>query len=220
MSVYALASGALVMVAAAAGWFAFVAGLRAGRMRERAATNRYLHDSVLPAFEAFGLATPSDEEHAPVRLADLRRTARAQAGVLRRGLADPVERDRIDGIGRNIDLVARDFAVEGLSVDVDARFDEVLPGPRQVAMREALREALRNTVKHSGADRVEIRVVPGTDGVTVESLDRGLGFEVDSRPPGFGITESIMARMREVGGTGVVVSRPGVGTRVTLWVPR
>jgi len=219
MTVYALTCGALVVVAVA-GWSAFVAGLRAGRMRERAATNRFLHDSVLPTFEAFGLTTPSDESHAPVKLADLRRTARAQAGVLRRGLADPVERDRIDGIVRNIDLVVRDFAMEGLWVEVDAMVDEVLPGPRQVAVREALREALRNTVKHSGADRAEVRVAPNGNGIAVESLDRGIGFDVDSRPSGFGITESIMARMREVGGTGVVVSRPGVGTRVTLWVPR
>lgn len=218
MTVYALACGALVVVAA--GWFAFVAGLRAGRMRERAATNRYLHDSVLPTFEAFGLATPSDEEHAPVKLADLRRTARAQAGVLRRGLTDPPARERIDGMARNIDQVVRDFAVEGLDVELDVLADEVLPGPRQVAVREALREALRNTVKHSGVDRAEVRVMPSDTGIAVESLDRGVGFDMDGRPPGFGITESITARMREVGGTGVVVSRPGVGTRVTLWVPR
>lgn len=219
MALFALAWCALAGVAVA-GWFAHAAGVRAGQARERAETNRFLHDSVLPTFEAFGLAMPSDDARAAVKLADLRRTARAQAAVLRRGLARRAGRDRINGLGREIGQLLEDFTVEGLRVDLTAHVDGVLPERRQLAVREALREALRNTVKHAGVDRTQVRVSERDGGIAVEALDHGIGFDLRSRPPGFGISESIVVRMREVGGTGAVVSQPGVGTRVTLWVPR
>lgn len=219
MELFALACGALIG-AGVAGWFAYGAGLRAGRTRERVATNRFLHDSVLPTFEAFGLATPSDQTRAPTKLAELRRIARAQANVLRRGLAAKDVRGQVVGLGHDIDRVLEDFAGQGLRVDLTAHIDGVLPEPRQVAVREALREALRNTIKHAGVDRTQVRVSERNGGIAVEAWDQGSGFDARSKPPGFGITESIVARMREVGGTGAVVSEPGVGTRVTLWVPR
>lgn len=213
MEFYALALGLAVV----AGWCAFVFGIRAGRGRERAATNRYLHDSVLPTFEALGFVTASDNELAPVKLAALRREARAQASALRRSLAGAA---RVDGLGRNLDLVILDYAREGLRVELAAEIDDVLSEPRQTAVREALREVLRNTVKHSGVDRAEIRVSERDGGIAVEAVDRGIGFDVARRPAGFGISECIVARMAEVGGSGTVVSSPGEGTRVTLWVPR
>ncbi|TDP95054.1 sensor histidine kinase [Labedaea rhizosphaerae] len=219
MELFALACGAL-LGAAVAGWTAYGAGLRAGRARERVATNRFLHDSVLPTFEAFGLATASDESRAATKLAELRRVARAQATVLRRGLASTQRTDQVIGLGHDIDRVLADFAGEGLRVELTAQVDGVLPEPRQAAVREALREALRNTVKHAGVDRTRVRVSERDGGIAVEAWDEGSGFDARDRPPGFGIRESIVARMREVGGTGAVVSEPGVGTRVTLWVPR
>jgi signal transduction histidine kinase len=53
----------------------------------------------------------------------------------------------------------------------------------------------------------------------VTTRDHGTGFSPDARPSGFGIGESIKARLAEVGGTASVESAPGSGTRVTLWVP-
>jgi signal transduction histidine kinase len=56
-------------------------------------------------------------------------------------------------------------------------------------------------------------------GIAVVARDQGEGFDVRERPPGFGITQSILARLAEVGGHGTVDSQPGRGTRVTMWVP-
>ena len=66
---------------------------------------------------------------------------------------------------------------------------------------------------------VVVRVEEQEGGVAVITRDHGAGFSIDTRPAGFGISESITARLAEVGGTARVESAPGNGTRVTLWVP-
>jgi len=54
----------------------------------------------------------------------------------------------------------------------------------------------------------------------VITRDHGAGFSAADHPAGFGISESITARLAEVGGTSLVESGlAGGGTRVTLWVP-
>jgi signal transduction histidine kinase len=56
-------------------------------------------------------------------------------------------------------------------------------------------------------------------GIQVVVRDHGRGFAVADAGPGFGIRESILGRLREVGGWAGVRAEPGAGTRVTLWVP-
>jgi signal transduction histidine kinase len=53
----------------------------------------------------------------------------------------------------------------------------------------------------------------------VIARDHGTGFDADTVPAGFGITNSITARLVEVGGSAKIESAPGKGTRVTMWVP-
>ncbi|HYS38732.1 MAG TPA: ATP-binding protein, partial [Pseudonocardiaceae bacterium] len=89
----------------------------------------------------------------------------------------------------------------------------------RMAVRDAVREAMRNTMKHAGTTEVVLRVEHRDQGVAVIARDHGTGFDEADRPPGFGISNSIMARLAEVGGTSTVESSPGRGTRVTLWVP-
>ena len=48
-----------------------------------------------------------------------------------------------------------------------------------------------------------------------EEAPRGVGFAFDR----FGVRESIMGRVRRLGGTATVVSRPERGTEVHLRVP-
>jgi signal transduction histidine kinase len=53
---------------------------------------------------------------------------------------------------------------------------------------------------------------------TIDVLDDGVGFDRAAVPAGrLGLSDSIEARMRALpGGTAVVVSQQGVGTRVTI----
>jgi signal transduction histidine kinase len=55
--------------------------------------------------------------------------------------------------------------------------------------------------------------------VQITVRDHGVGFDVRQTGPGFGLRQSVIARLEEVDGTVSVWSEPGRGTRVTLWAP-
>ncbi|WP_228713565.1 MULTISPECIES: sensor histidine kinase [Prauserella] len=213
LGVLLTATGALVLLGLGTR-LALAYGIRTGRLAERAAQQRRLHDTVLQALEAMALPGDGDAE-------DLRRMARAEAIELRRHLES--ESGGEGGrLAEKLAALAADMARDGLRAQlVAAEPDgETLSEVRQIAVRDAVREALRNALKHSGADTALVRVEQRDGGIATIIRDHGTGFSPESRPPGFGISESIVARLAEVGGTAKIESSPGKGTRVTLWVPR
>jgi signal transduction histidine kinase len=195
-------------------------GIRRGRAAEHARIDRDLHDGVLQVLEAMALPVPVDADAAQVQLAELRGIARAQAMELRRALDRPSDAAP-SVLGEDLAGLAAEMTREGLRAqlvfaDVD---DGELSEARRVAVRDAVREALRNTMKHAGIHDVVVRVEQRDNGIAVIARDHGTGFDAEHAPPGFGITNSITARLVEVGGSAKIESAPGKGTRVTLWVP-
>ncbi|MBB5854078.1 sensor histidine kinase [Amycolatopsis umgeniensis] len=214
------ATGALVLIGLGTR-LALAYGIRNGRIAERARQHRVLHDSVLQTLEAIALANKGD----PVaRLAEVQRLARAQSMELRQTIENEAS-DRSEAgsrpLGEKLASLAAEMARDGLRAQlvIAELDDDTLSEVRQIAIRDAVRESLRNTLKHAGTDKVVVRVEEQEGGVAVITRDHGAGFSLDSRPAGFGISESITARLNEVGGTARVESAPGNGTRVTLWVP-
>ncbi|SDY97982.1 Signal transduction histidine kinase [Amycolatopsis xylanica] len=203
--------------------FALGIGMREGRQAERLRYQRVMHDGVLQTLEAMSMATPSDRTQAADRLDELRAAARAQAAEIRRELVgvEPPEVDR--GLAAELAEVATEMARDGLRTQlVAAESDQELKlsQARRDAMCDAVREAMRNTIKHAGTNQVVLRIEEREGGIAVVARDHGDGFSMREQPPGFGISQSIIARLAEVGGRGTIDSRPGRGTRVTLWVPR
>jgi signal transduction histidine kinase len=94
------------------------------------------------------------------------------------------------------------------------------PPPRVVtALRESAGEAIRNVSRHAGVDDVTVQLSTTPLGqVVVEVRDAGRGFD-PARMPGFGVSESILARMGQVGGQARIESSPGMGTTVRLLWP-
>lgn len=223
-------------------------GIRAGRHAEHVRTLRALHDTVLQTLEGIVLfgsnpAVPDTERLDRVisaarrQSADLRETldelAAGASGATADCPAPPASRpgttvDGAPGTGADLreELVtalaapAADLARLGVRLDVDgATVSDVRLSP---AMSEALRssahEALVNVVRHAQASRVTVRAAAAAGQVRVVVEDDGHGF--DSRAaPGFGIQQSILGRLRDVGGDAEVRSAPHRGTRVTMWVP-
>ncbi|WP_020669096.1 sensor histidine kinase [Amycolatopsis nigrescens] len=208
-------TGALVLIGLGTR-LALAYGIRHGREAERAQQHRALHDTVLQTLEALALPGRGNAEQ---QLTELRRLARAQAVELRATLETAAEAGTRP-LGEKLAALAAEMARDGLRAQlVMAELDsDTLSEARQIAVRDAVREAMRNTVKHSGTDQVVVRVAESGGGIAVTIRDHGAGFTATSKP-GFGISESITARLAEVGGTALVESAPGEGTRVTLWVP-
>lgn len=216
-----LATAALVLTGLGTR-LALAYGTRNGRLAERAQQHRRLHDTVLQTLEAMALSSPGDPEE---RLVEIQRLARAQAMEIRHTIESAASERAEAGsrpLGEKLAALAAEMARDGLRAQlvVAELDDDTLSEVRQIAIRDAVREAMRNTMKHSGTDRVVVRVEERDGGIAVITRDHGSGFSAADHPAGFGISESITARLAEVGGTSLVESGlAGGGTRVTLWVP-
>ena len=221
LGVVVTATGALILVGVGTR-LALAYGIRNGRLAERARQHRMLHDTVLQTLEVLALPGTGTAEQ---QLGDLRRMARAQALDMRNTIEKASRESAAEAarpLGEKLTALAAEMAREGLRAQVViAELDEdTLTEVRQIAIRDAAREAMRNTLKHGGTDQVVVRVDEREGGVAVTIRDYGTGFDGTAQPAGFGISESINARLAEAGGRALVESAPGGGTRVTLWMPR
>ena len=87
-----------------------------------------------------------------------------------------------------------------------------------LAFLGAATEAMNNAAKHGAAKSLTIYVEPDDDdGVICSIKDDGKGFVVGEETAGFGMANSMVGRMSDVGGTVTVKSTPGTGTEVVLW---
>jgi PAS domain S-box-containing protein len=82
-------------------------------------------------------------------------------------------------------------------------------------------EALNNTLKHSSAKVVTVRVAIDNDAVSLQVCDDGIGFEPGSvsGKGGIGLI-SIQERAEQLGGSFAFESTPGEGTKLSVMIPR
>lgn len=192
---------------------------RAAEQEAMAAAQRTLHDRVLAALILIAGRVPDADA---VR-AECRRAAQAVAAL---GCSVIPADGVIDGTELRRRLEA-EADVEATSTGVDVRVrqrdaDRPLLVPARVcdAVCGAVAECLRNVGRHSGVQRAMVMLTVNADaGLAVEVIDHGRGLP-PGFVPGFGIRNSVIARLREVGGDARVETLAGGGTRVTLhWRP-
>ena len=145
------------------------------------------------------------------QLAGAERGLRALISHLER--ANP-EFDTLDEIlDAEIDAFARRCRAH---LDLDAPANLLLDSHSQaVAIRSVLREALTNISKHSGAQRVRIRIEAGPAGILLEIEDDGHGFDPAAiHTDALGLA-GMSQRVDLLGGDFDVLSRIGGPTVVT-----
>ena len=184
--------------------------------RARDDVARVLHDTVLQTLALVERRTTDSDP-------DLARTAREADRELRRFLfgsatrADDTLEQRVRAA---VERAARHHdaaATVPISVSV---IDTAPPPPDAVAdaVASAVGEAVANALEHAAASRIVVFVETDDDGDVFASVrDDGSGFDTDEQRSGHGVDESIVARMRAVGGRAELVSAPGVGTEVRVW---
>lgn len=180
------------------------------RMRERSRIEALLHDSVLVALLASSRRPDS--------------AAAAALDALER--LDSLEHRNPDDSSEPVDAKTWLWRVQASTTQLDpnARFSHSgqraspIPAELAEAMLEASAEALRNSVIHAGPASRAVHVRLGESGVEVTVLDDGRGFDPEAvEEARLGVRVSIRDRMLTLpGGHAVVVSRPGLGTRVTI----
>ena len=139
--------------------------------------------------------------------------ARRSVSALRMGvLANSTLLEAIGQIGRE------------LMADSKIKFETKLEGPpyplsepREANLLRIAQEALTNAVRHSGADRIQVRLAYQPGAVALEIQDNGRGMS-DLAREGFGVS-GMRDRARQVGGLIDIRTQISGGTRVFVMVP-
>ncbi|MEV7097630.1 ATP-binding protein [Amycolatopsis sp. NPDC051045] len=221
LALVAAAVTALAIVLLVAGSMRVALGLgeQRGRAAERERHRRDVHDTVLQVMESLALPAPGDALDPRGSLDQVRRTARAHALRLRLSLDGDAPAEP-GGLEHRLGALAVEMTADGLRVDL-----VVLAKPTEVpeavvnALHDATREALRNTLKHAKTAKAVVCLEARDGVVTVSVRDHGTGFDLGASRAGFGIENSIHARMAEIDGAARIDSAPGHGTRVVLSAP-
>jgi signal transduction histidine kinase len=196
-------------------------------MEERARLARDLHDSVtqllysVNLFAAVGRQAYSLGDMAQVTncltelgliaqqalkemrllVYELRPLALAQEGLV------GALRQRLDAVERRA----------GVQAQLQAEITLDLPKQVEEALYHIAQEALNNALKHAAATTVTVLIEATSGQIILEVTDNGSGFELEATAGkgGLGLT-SMRERIEKLGGTLVVLSRPGEGTKVRV----
>jgi signal transduction histidine kinase len=218
---------------------------QAAVMRERQRLARDLHDAVSQALSSISLMSqslvsawrrdPAEGERRARRLEELSRLAfsemRALLRELRPASADQgVESTATAGVGdvKKLGLAAalQRFALMLAPQTPSIRLDFAGYGPQSVRLEESLylicREALSNAIRHSGANRVDVRATVDGDVLTLCVQDEGRGFDPaessERSEHGIGL-HTMSERAAVLGGVCEIRSSPCRGTTVCIRIP-
>ena len=124
-------------------------------------------------------------------------------------------------LGTTLESVKHRFGRMGLEVNWHGTGQVLLPSDVLDAFLLALAECLENVRRHSGVRQADVTITDDTTTVRAMVTDSGVGFDlagIDEDKLGF--TESVVGRLREVGGNARLFSSEGSGTTVVLEVPK
>lgn len=109
----------------------------------------------------------------------------------------------------------------GIEPELDIQLPDAIPVEAKTNLFRNVSEALNNVEKHSNATRVSLKAEAIGGGVSVVIVDNGTGFVVAEslfRPGHLGLV-AMRERAQLAGGWCRLDSEPGIGTRVSFWIP-
>ncbi|MFZ7088548.1 sensor histidine kinase [Curtobacterium sp. RRHDQ10] len=124
-------------------------------------------------------------------------------------------------LGQTLESVKQRFGRMGLEVSWHGTGQVLLPSHVLDAFLLALAECLENVRRHAGVEEAHVTIVHDASMVRAMVTDSGVGFELGTvSEERLGFKESVVNRLREVGGDARLFSAPGSGTTVVLEAPR
>jgi len=194
---------------------------------ERRSISRELHDEVgqslgIMLMEVGRLSNQlasSDEksrellEHIKAVAERIVQTVRNMALLLRPSMLDDL------GLVPAVEWYARELSRQGgVEVKVHAEnVSENLPDEVKVCVYRVIQEALNNAQRHAHAKNALVELTQSGDATRVRITDDGSGFDA-KRTRGMGLL-GMEERVKRLGGTINIDSRPGAGTTITVELP-
>jgi signal transduction histidine kinase len=124
-------------------------------------------------------------------------------------------------LGTTLESVKQRFGRMGLEVSWHGTGQVLLPSDVLDAFLLALAECLENVRRHSGVTDAHVTITDDDTTVRAMVTDAGVGFELkDIDEARLGFKDSVVGRLKEVGGNARLFSSPGAGTTVVLEVPK
>jgi two-component system, NarL family, sensor histidine kinase LiaS len=106
-------------------------------------------------------------------------------------------------------------------IDISWEMDANIQLPKGIEdhLFRIVQEALSNTLRHSKATTMEIKLQHPPDAIRLTVRDNGIGFDMDNQKhASYGLV-SMRERVNEVGGSINIVTAPDKGTRIEIRVP-
>jgi two-component system, NarL family, sensor kinase len=191
--------------------------------RARRRLSQQLHDDALQVLLAAGqdldAGLRGDEAMLERGREELRLAVHRLQDVIR-GL-DPSAIEH-GGLAGGIDAVVEEWARRG-GFSADVRVDSAASSPHDGLVFSIVRELVSNAAKHSEAAQFGVEVARAGDELQIEVFDDGRGMDLER--PGTAVREghiglaSCGERVAAAGGTTVIDSAPGSGTRISITLP-
>ncbi len=201
--------------------------------RERKSIAVTLHDEVAQTLAAARMridmlrSLPGDNEYRQIieQAQELLSHSIRQTRALMTDISNPVLYDM--GLRSAVEALAEQIK-DRHGIQVKCSFEGNLDSLSQdlnVMVFQVVKELLQNVVKHSGARGASIRIIEDKNSIRTIVADDGAGFDVDSMNSadyiegGFGLF-SIRERVKSFNGSIQIKSRPGIGSEVTVVLPK
>jgi signal transduction histidine kinase len=194
---------------------------------ERRAISRELHDQVGQSLNALlvdlgnlAAVTPQGDEEAGRLLSTAKKLAEESVRALR-NMSLLLRPSMLDDFGLvpALHWQAREVSRRtGMRVDVEAEEEaEELPDEHKTCVYRVVQEALHNCSRHAEARNVRIAVRQEPERLVLTIRDDGRGFDT-ARVRGLGLL-GMEERVKNLGGTFVVLSGAGLGTKLIVELP-
>jgi signal transduction histidine kinase len=187
---------------------------------------RLLHDTVLAtltllAHSGFGVTPDALRAQAAEDARLLRHLRLGSTPQPQESGAYNLETAEESPLGQTLESVKQRFGRMGLEVSWHGTGQVLLPSHVLDAFLLALAECLENVRRHAGVTEAHVTIIHDDTMVRAMVTDAGVGFELNGvSEERLGFKESVVNRLREVGGGARLFSAPGAGTTVVLEAPR
>jgi PAS domain S-box-containing protein len=195
--------------------------------QERARIGRELHDNVSQRLALLSMrievlrhSVPPGAEDMAAGFASLSTTTSEIAREVH-ALSHQLHSIKLEALGLVSALRAhcRELSQHGIHVRFSAaNVQNRLPGDIALCLYRVAQEALANVVHHSGVTDARVELSGGPSGIVLRVADSGRGFDPAGPSDGLGLT-SMRERVRLLGGSITVNSKPNGGTVVEVQVP-
>ena len=200
--------------------------LQTAREDERGHLARELHDEMGALLTSAKLnvarlrAKAGTQPEVTERLADLTRSLNDCIALKRRIIEDlrPSSLENL-GLQTSLEILCREMA-QRLSIPVQTSIEPLRLAPQaDLIVYRFVQEALTNIGKYAHARQVSVRLAHSAQGVAVQVVDDGVGFDAAASMPGRHGLVGMRFRVESLGGQMVVQSTPGRGTTLRAELP-